>query len=350
MHTRCPNQHTSYAFVPPRRGVLERPCRSGGFPPPPTGTPSKAKVTIVGKTKFTLPSPLQGSREEKIGRWGGRGPREGLYVAIGQLALLAADHHTPKCHPHPLLIPPPSRLSPPPNLHPSVSQVLSSGMIADLVNSMTLMRRFFAVPDWDLDYYTPVVNIADRLQREAGNSGWAVAVTGHSLGGGVATITGSMLGIPALAFSPPGLVRSRRKFRARLSDGGRAAVRLRRAAAYSVNFVPNRDPVPRSDAHFGLVQHTLCLQQDPLVCHLPELMVCDLLRHCGDGAGGRRFGGARFTSHWRRLVGAEGLVGRGAALAVVAGAAAVVVLRPRALTAELQGLGQRLWAGAWDAL
>ena len=65
--------------------------------------------------------------------------------------------------------------------------------------------------------------------------------------------------------------------------------RLRRSAA------PIRDPVPLVDKHTGLVQHTGCNESSALLCHLPQLMVCDLLQRCGD-AGNRRFRGCTFAS------------------------------------------------------
>lgn len=109
-------------------------------------------------------------------------------------------------------------------------------------------------------------------------------MTGHSLGGGLAGIVGAKLKLPSVAFSPPGLKFSRLKHGLRLRD-----------LAHTTVVAPIRDPVPLVDKHTGLVQHTGCNESSALLCHLPQLMVCDLLQRCGD-AGNRRLRGCTFTS------------------------------------------------------
>jgi len=110
-----------------------------------------------------------------------------------------------------------------------------------------------------------------------GYEDWEHVVTGHSLGGGLAGIVGAKLKIPSVAFSPPGLKFSRHKHDLRLRD-----------LAHTTVVAPIRDPVPMIDKHTGLVQHTSCSQSSALLCHLPQLMVCDLFQRCGD-AGNARF-------------------------------------------------------------
>jgi hypothetical protein len=36
------------------------------------------------------------------------------------------------------------------------------------------------------------------------------------------------------------------------------------------------------------------MQDDPLLCHQLERTVCDLIRRCGDGHGGKRFSSCQF--------------------------------------------------------
>ncbi len=112
--------------------------------------------------------------------------------------------------------------------------------------------------------------------------------------------------MPAVAFSPPGIVLSRYKFEDPFlhedadweghAGKPKRAVRLSRVAVHSVNFIPSRDLVPKADLHFGLTQSTLCRASNPLFCHHIELMVCDLLKRCGDGHDGRRFHGCSFKA------------------------------------------------------
>jgi hypothetical protein len=48
--------------------------------------------------------------------------------------------------------------------------------------------------------------------RELGIEGRQVTITGHSLGGGLARIVGSLAQLPSITFSPPGIAQSYRKF------------------------------------------------------------------------------------------------------------------------------------------
>jgi predicted esterase YcpF (UPF0227 family) len=48
--------------------------------------------------------------------------------------------------------------------------------------------------------------------RVLGIEGRQVTITGHSLGGGLARIVGSLAQLPSITFSPPGIAQSYRKF------------------------------------------------------------------------------------------------------------------------------------------
>ena len=140
-----------------------------------------------------------------------------------------------------------------------------------------------------------VAKLQEDLSTNPNKNGWNVAVTGHSLGGGISTIVGSTLGVQSVAFSPPGFTMSRFKFETRFKEKNLTLVpKLRLAARYSVNFIPMHDMVPKADAHFGVVQHTICTHKSPLSCHSLELMACDLVNRCGDGANGTRFSHCKY--------------------------------------------------------
>jgi len=173
---------------------------------------------------------------------------------------------------------------------------MSPGLVANMVELINSFQRFFVFTTIDLDYYATVTKYAYKIRREIAKSehpDWKIAVTGHSLGGGIATIVGSTLGIDAIAFSPPGLVRSRKHFDTELPDEKGLPVwkvpRLHLAAKHSINIVPTRDIVAKSDHHFGAVQNTICIEQNPGTCHSIDLAVRDLLTRCGDRGKCKRF-------------------------------------------------------------
>jgi hypothetical protein len=156
---------------------------------------------------------------------------------------------------------------------------------------MNLWKRFFEIENIELDYYETVIQYMRKVQEEPGRVGWKMAVTGHSLGGGVSTIAGATLGVQSLAFSPPGFARSRHAFDTQVSANETLVPRLHLAAQHTVNFIPMHDLVPKVDDHFGLVQSTMCVHKSPAACHAIEHMVCDLINRCGDGHDGKRFSG-----------------------------------------------------------
>ena len=119
-----------------------------------------------------------------------------------------------------------------------------------------LIQNFFVVENSDLDFHRNIVRYVHCTHAQL-PQGWQMAVTGHSLGGGLATIVGTTLGIPSIAFSPPGILKSRYKFEDKYLDdtvignqdktGGmtpKRRPRLVRAAGKSLNLIPHRDLVP----------------------------------------------------------------------------------------------------------
>ena len=179
-------------------------------------------------------------------------------------------------------------------------RIMSPGLVARIIQAIQQAQKFFEVENHDLDFHENIIRYIHCIQEKM-PPGWSIAVTGHSLGGGLAAIVGSTLNIPTVAFSPPGLVMSRFKFQdpvltesAHSRQIEHRRPRLDRAGSKVVNIIPMRDIVPSADLHFGLSQNTICLEGDPLHCHMLELQVCDLLKRCGDDFGGQRFSGCRF--------------------------------------------------------
>ena len=158
---------------------------------------------------------------------------------------------------------------------------------------MNVFQHFFQYDNVELDYHETVVRYVTAVKSKADAEGWKLAVTGHSLGGGISTIVGATLGIKSVAFSPPGLTRSRYKFETHFNNMQSLRPTAENAAENAVSFLPMHDVVPTADEHLGMVQHTMCKNKDPLKCHNLEAMVCDLMNRCGDGDSGTRFTGGQ---------------------------------------------------------
>jgi hypothetical protein len=108
------------------------------------------------------------------------------------------------------------------------------------------------------------------------HAGEALAsISGHSLGGGLASIIGQMLGLPAVSFSGPGT----------WITAGPLGLPDPPQPQLEFVVVPELDPVPRADDHVGTVAAIKCRSSDPGSCHSIERTCCELLHSCGDPYG-----------------------------------------------------------------
>lgn len=140
------------------------------------------------------------------------------------------------------------------------------GMVGDTESA-------FAIED-PMQYATELEGIVTRLQSTYPNA--SISVSGHSLGGGLATIIGQRSGTSSVSFSGPGILLSARKFN------------LPTVLNYDLPFtiVPDSDVVPRIDSHVGTVQNIRCLRShSALSCHAITRTCCELARNCGDAYG-----------------------------------------------------------------
>ncbi|KAG2817707.1 hypothetical protein PC118_g13588 [Phytophthora cactorum] len=110
-----------------------------------------------------------------------------------------------------------------------------------------------------------------------------VVLTGHSMGGGIARLVGSIVGTPSVTFSPPGFVQSYSKL---IHHIGGMSMKVDRTSLHHRNFavVPEYDPITMIDAQAGMTQKISCDTPHlsmQLSCHMLEGTICNLVEHCG---------------------------------------------------------------------
>ncbi|CAH0520320.1 unnamed protein product [Peronospora belbahrii] len=110
-----------------------------------------------------------------------------------------------------------------------------------------------------------------------------VVLTGHSMGGGIARLVGSIVGTISVTFSPPGFVQSYSKL---IHHIGGTSMKVDRASLHhrNVAVVPEYDPITMIDAQAGMIQKISCDTPHlsmQLSCHMLEGTICNLVEHCG---------------------------------------------------------------------
>eukprot|EP00591_Stephanopyxis_turris_P001411 CAMPEP_0195508244 /NCGR_PEP_ID=MMETSP0794_2-20130614/1506_1 /TAXON_ID=515487 /ORGANISM="Stephanopyxis turris, Strain CCMP 815" /LENGTH=672 /DNA_ID=CAMNT_0040635155 /DNA_START=331 /DNA_END=2349 /DNA_ORIENTATION=- len=102
-------------------------------------------------------------------------------------------------------------------------------------------------------------------------------LTGHSLGGGLAIISGAQTQTSTVAVSGPNAMISRLTFEPALTK--------EQLNTYTFNIVPKRDPVPMLDDLAALYQKINCLAPNNEIggCHNPERSLCEIMVNCGTG-------------------------------------------------------------------
>jgi len=125
-----------------------------------------------------------------------------------------------------------------------------------------------------ISFYKETTAFVKFLQQSS-NIEDGLFITGHSLGGGLAIITGAQTGQPAIAMSGPNALLSRRTFQPKLSEDA-----LNR---FTFNVIPDRDMVPRVDDVARLKQNIRCSAPMNSVfgCHAIERTLCELMVSCG---------------------------------------------------------------------
>lgn len=163
------------------------------------------------------------------------------------------------------------------------------------------VNAFFGLIE-EAEYYGPLTQRILELEHEGTttidtsnneekgehceNKETEIFIVGHSLGGGLARIVGTLTGQPSISFSPPGMGLSYRKYSVRVNENNVIKISGKGKMHHrSIAVLPEYDWVPYVDEQVGLTQRILCDHEDKAMqnaCHLLESQICHLLTHCGD--------------------------------------------------------------------
>jgi len=153
---------------------------------------------------------------------------------------------------------------------------------AIVIHCLSQMLQVFGLES-NAEYYK---GILDYVRKLKGKNDRDIILTGHSLGGGLARIVGSIEQVPSVVFSPPGFRKSFYKFlfnEMRLDDDLQESASLLHHMSAAV--LPESDPVTAVDTQVGMVQMIKCDVVETAMqnsCHMLEGTICSLLNSCGD--------------------------------------------------------------------
>jgi lipase ATG15 len=124
-----------------------------------------------------------------------------------------------------------------------------------------------------VSYYVETTAFVNYLRKN--NKYTSIAITGHSLGGGVALITGAQTQTMAVGVSAPNTVIGRSTVTPEIS--------LADLERYTFNLIPNRDIVPQVGGK-AKVSSIKCRAgiNEPFGCHGGYRSLCELMYTCGN--------------------------------------------------------------------
>ena len=131
-------------------------------------------------------------------------------------------------------------------------------------------------------FYTPVVKYTYETQDSKPRN---MVFTGHSLGGAVAKIAGTLTGYQSVGISSPGVYSSRKKFMY-----GKNSLRSYDLRRLVTNIVSEGDYVPAVGKLGGTTTELYCGQGPQ--CHSIWITICELYNKCPNGASGNQLVGS----------------------------------------------------------
>jgi len=125
----------------------------------------------------------------------------------------------------------------------------------------------------DVSYYREVTSFVEDAMEVRNNSRFLL--TGHSLGGGLAIISGAQLKVLTVAISGVNAMLSRKTFDPPIEPED--------LNQYTFNVVPDSDPIPRVDDLARLYQRIECGASGNSIfaCHAIARTLCEILYRCG---------------------------------------------------------------------
>jgi lipase ATG15 len=126
-----------------------------------------------------------------------------------------------------------------------------------------------------VSYYKTITRFVNDLKADPDYNG--IALTGHSLGGGIAIISAAQTGVGGVAISGPNAMLSRLSFVPQVT--------VEQLNTRTLNVIPHRDLIPRFDDPAQNYQNINCRSEsrNPISCHAIVRTICELLYTCGTG-------------------------------------------------------------------
>ena len=125
------------------------------------------------------------------------------------------------------------------------------------------------------DLISEIEATADVFHSKSMKNGDQFIITGHSLGGLLAGVISSKLGVPGIALSPPGNHSLIAKYEINSKEDIYSSL---------TTVIMDKDPVSKVDTHVGSL-HKLACAYDGMACHYPTAMICEIYTKCGDARG-----------------------------------------------------------------
>mmetsp|Transcript_9694 Transcript_9694/g.23480 ORF Transcript_9694/g.23480 Transcript_9694/m.23480 type:complete len:1031 (+) Transcript_9694:136-3228(+) len=162
----------------------------------------------------------------------------------------------------------------------SMMQILRSAipfgsMFNDVYPRLIKLTSSLRTRPADVALYRTTTDFVEQLKNDPEYD--SLTLTGHSLGGGIAMISGAQTKTNAIAISGPNAKLSRLTFDPPLE--------LDALNKYTMNIIPDRDVVPKIDDVAENFQIIRCISTNPnpISCHSSLRTLCELLYTCGSG-------------------------------------------------------------------